>query len=230
MKNYIAFLLMATIAISCAKNDDEDCGIPSTPEDSKNFLESLNIGDKIYYSLLIGENYYEQGDDVYNYTGDTLELEVLDITQAGLVIKQRITAGSNMMNDSIVYYWNKDSVYTNVWKIEGDSLIVESNASYFENHLLGISRLKFSNYSEQEVELTGWRTSYNYSESNAQLFTTNYTLFNHHYDSLSVYIHNEPMTYDGNGSTTVYNTSQGIVRSSEYGWWTQSGYGWDRIY
>ncbi|NEN24311.1 hypothetical protein G3O08_12430 [Cryomorpha ignava] len=230
MKNYFALLLLVAIGISCTKNDDDDCGIPNPPEASENFLESLNIGDKLYYSMLIGENYYQQGEDVYSYTGDTLELEVLNISEAGVLIAQRITAGSNMMDDSVVYYWNKDSVYTNTWNIEGDSLIVESDAPYFENHLLGISRLKFSDYSEQEVEITGWRTSYSYSEANAQLFTTNYTLFNHDYDSLSVYIHNEPMSYDGNGSSFVYSKTHGIVRSSEYGWWSQSGYGWDRIY
>lgn len=230
MKNYFTLLIIVAFCVSCTKNDDGQCGFDNSVGKSKNFLESMHIGDKLYYTMLIGENYYEQGEDVYHYTGDTLELEVLDISAAGVVISQRITAWSNMMTDPNIYYWQKDSVYTNTWKIEGDLLFIETDATYFETHLLNVSRLKFSDYSEEEVALTDWRTSYSYSESNAQLFTTNYSLFNYHYDSLSVYIHNAPMSYDSNGSTAVYSKAHGIVRTSEYGWWTQSGVGWDRIY
>ncbi len=228
MKNLFTLLILFVFCVSCSKDDDPQiCSNP--PIASQNFLEAMHIGDKLYYTLLLGQNYYEPESDVYHYTGDTLELEVLNISTAGVVISERITAGSNMMTDSTTYYWYKDSVYTNIWNIVGDSLFLESDAAYFESHLLSVARLKFSDYSEEEVELTGWRTSYSYVEANAQLFTTDYTLFGHHYDSLSVYIYNEPMTYDGNGSTAVYSKAQGIVRSSTYGWWTQSGYGWDRI-
>ncbi len=135
-----------------------------------------------------------------------------------------------MMADTVNYYWNKDSVYVNNWKIDGDSLFVQSDQAYFSTHLIQVPRLKFSDDSEQQVEIEDWRTSYNYTEANAQLYATNYTLFDHFYDSLSVYIHNEPMSYDGNGNTTVFSKKAGVVRSSDYGWWTQSGFGWDRIW
>ncbi len=229
MKNIILFLLIFAIGTGCSKDDDAGCDNP-IPEANENFLQSMTVGDKLYYSMLSGENYFEPTVDNFWYTGDTLVLEVLETSDAGVLISQRITAGSNMLADSGFYYWQKDSVYTNTWSIVGDSLFLASDALYSGTHLLGISRLKFSDYSEQEVELTGWRTSFDYSESNAQLFTTDYTLFEHYYDSLTVYIHNQPMSYDGNGSTAVYSKTHGVVRGSEVGWWTQSGYGWDRIW
>jgi len=229
MKNYITLFFICAIGVSCTKNDDENYREP-TPTKSGNFLQDLHVGDKLYYSMLVGENYFEQGEDQFNYTGDTLELEVLELSALGAVISQRITAGSQMRSNPDFYYWQRDSVYTNTWNIVDDSLFVESDALYSATHLLGTTRLKFSDYSEQNVQLTGWRTTYGYSESNAQLFTTNYTLFDQYYDSLSVYIHNQPMSYDANGTTTVFSKAHGIVRSSEYGWWTQSGYGWDRIW
>lgn len=229
MKNYFTLLLLVAISISCTKNDDDN-GIPNPTPQSESFLEKMRIGDKLYYTLLEGKNYYEPGPDIYSYTGDTLELEVVGISAIGVEITQRITPGSNMMHEDVDYYWHQDSVYTNTWKIEGDSLFIDSATSIVRTHLLITFPLKFSDYTEEEVELTGWRTTYNYSESNAQLYTTDYTLFGHHYDSLSVYIHNEPMSYDGNGNTVVFSREHGIVRASDYGWWTQSGYGWDRIY
>ena len=216
------------LALSCAKNSDEPCN-PSESAESGNFLNDLSVGDKIYYSMLIGENYFNGNVNEYSYSGDTLELEIREISTDGVLIFETITPNSNMMSDSLTYYWYKDSVYVNTWRIEGDSLFITSDPNYATSHLIQTTRLKFSDYSEQQVDIIGWRTSFNYSESNAQLFATNYSLFNHLYDSLSVYIHNEPMSYDGNGSTTVYSKSFGIVRSSVYGWWSQSGYGWDRI-
>ncbi len=229
MKNYFTLLLLLAISISCTKNDDDN-GTPNPPPKSENFLENLHIGDKLYYTLLSGYNYYDPDQNEYAYMGDTLELEVVSKSATGVEITQRITPGSTMMHSLVEYYWHKDSVYTNTWKIEGDSLFFGSGAQVDQTHLLYTTPLKFSDYTEEKVELTGWRTTYNYSESNAQLYTTDYTLFGHYYDSLSVYIHNEPMSYDANGTTVVFSKAHGIVRTSEYGWWSQSGFGWDRIY
>jgi len=229
MKISFTLLLLFAIGVSCSKNDDDDCGAPAQAK-SENFLESMSVGDKFYYSLLLGENYFEGSESEYYYTGDTLELEVLQVTTAGTVISQKITDGSQMVSNPDFYYWQRDSVYVNTWKIEGDSLFIESDGPYYSNHLLSNSRLKFSDYTEQEVEIIGCCTSYDHSEQNAQLYATNYTLFGHNYDSLSVYIYNEPMSYDGNGSTAVYSKSHGVVRASTYGSWSPIVYGWDRIW
>ncbi len=184
----------------------------------------------MYFSLLRGKDYNAGDGSEFTYSGDTLELEILETTDAGTLISERITPGSNMMAESTTYYRNKDSVYTNYWRIEGDSLFVAIPGPLPTSHLLFAPRLKFSDYTEPEVEMVGWRTSYDYSESDAQLYTTDYSLFGMHYDTLSVYIHNSPMGFDAFGSTTVYDREAGIVRSSTYGWWTQTGIGWDRIY
>lgn len=230
MKIYLVYFLLLATAISCTK-DEVECGGVYPPAETHNFLEPLTVGDKLYYSLLIGENYYDQTEEVYAYTGDTLELEVTGKSNAGVEITERITAGSNMiMSDTADYYYHKNSVFTNTWKIEGDSLFIQPGAASVQSHLTGIHRLKLGDYSGPQTELTGWRTTYPYAETNILLFTTNYTLFGQSYDTLSVFVHNQPMSYDGNGSTLVYSASYGIVRTSTYGWWTQSGYGWDRVF
>ncbi len=225
MKIFFTLLLLFAISVSCSKNDDDDCGIPAE-ENSATFLENMQVGDKIYYSMA----YSSPAESDYAYTGDTLELEVLETSAEGVVISQRITAGSSMMTDPDIYYWQKDSVYTNNWRIVGDSLFIDSEGPYYGTHLLANTQFKFSDYTGQAVEITGWQTTTNQGEQDALLYTTNFNLLGHNYDSLSVFVNNEPMTYDGNGSTSIYSRQHGIVRGVQYGSMVPVGHGWDRIW
>jgi hypothetical protein len=57
----------------------------------------------------------------------------------------------------------------------------------------------------------------------------NYTLLDHFYDRLNIYVINKPMAADGEGTTTIYSKIYGIVRTSVYSGWVSWGYGWDRL-
>jgi hypothetical protein len=224
----LLLIILTTLALSCSKEDDGNCDQPAAASD--NFLEDLQTGDKLQYTLWTVENYFSESESQFQYTGDTLELEVLEISPSGILISEKITPGSNMMSSTETYYWNKDSVFLSRWNIAGDSLLVTSDQTYYFSHLIKIPRLKFSDFSEPEVAITDYRSDYNSAEMDVQLFTTNYTLFGHLYDTLSVYINNSAMALDGPGYTNVYGRSKGIVRGRIYSGETGWGQGWDRIW
>jgi hypothetical protein len=79
------------------------------------------------------------------------------------------------------------------------------------------------------VDILGWKTSLNYCECRQQGYAEDYTLFGKTYDRLNVIVENSAMAWDGNGMTYAFSKGTGIVRFSTYGWWTQSGYGWDLL-
>lgn len=230
-KAYLLPILLAFIA--CSKGDDS---IPEVKEPFVSIpmdLTNLQTGQKFRYVLLTGDNYRSVDGENYAYTGDTLELEVLQSEPGRYLVSERITQMSNMKTDTSIYYWRgENTVYANYWVIRNDSLIIETDKDYFYNsHLLPMyePNLSLNDFVTQEVQINGWKTSANYIEYNAGLFTLGFNLFGETYDRLNVYINNEHMQYDANGFTTVYSIEHGIIRTSEYTWWTQEGYGWDKL-
>ena len=49
------------------------------------------------------------------------------------------------------------------------------------------------------------------------------------YENLNISIQNAIMAVDGPGTTYIYSNLNGMVRTSHYSWWTQSGFGWDLL-
>lgn len=233
MKNSASLLLLFTIiafGLSCAKDDDgDDVNVDPPAATPANFLENLQTGDQMHFALWTVQTFLSANPGLFQYTGDTLELEVLEISPSGLLISEKITPGSNMMSSTTTYYWNKDTVYLRHWNIVDDSLFITHDLPHNSSHLIKIPRLKFSDYSEPEVTFIGWRTpTFNLGQQR-QFFTANFTLFDHVYDTLSVYIDNRAMAIDDHGKTHVFSQSDGIVRTSRYNGESGWAQGWDRI-
>ncbi len=232
MNTRIVYMLSALFMIVGCQDDDmidpvEEFSVHViTPMD----LNQLSVGQQFKYVSLTAEDYWISDNTQFNYRGDTLELEVVSVVGDKYLISERITAYSNMMTDSVIYYWNqKDSIFHNYWLVRNDSLLLDYDRPWFKSHLMFRPNLSFNCFEGEEVEIQGWKTSYPYTESNVELFTTRYSLLNNRYDKLNIFINNSPMQVDGPGNTTVYSKNFGIVRTSTYSWWTGDGFGWDKL-
>jgi len=230
MKSSALLIPLILLLFSCSEN--EEYRVQNEKNDFK-----FEVGQKLRYILLTGEGYREPAIPDFVYTGDTLELEVLEVDNNKYLISEKITPLSNMMVNNDDYYWGyKDSIYVNQWIIRNDSLAFETTNNTFRSHLIRKFSLTFHNrnlsleeFDGEEVQITGWKTSYPYHENNVELYTTNYTLLGNYYDRLNVYYNNGFMATDGPGFTTVFSKEHGIIRTSEYSWWTNTGYGWDKL-
>ncbi len=224
MKQLIALLLFSSF-LSCTKiekpiNETQPLNI------SMNFLE-LEEGQIFRYVFLTAVGYSDEDYFDFQYTGDTLILEVMMKEENEIMIKECISDGSNMFSSEEDYYWKeKDSVYINTWLIENDSLKFPPNSW---SHLLATSDLALKIDLSCEVDIKGWKTSFPTVGGDKHLFTTDYTLNDLTYDTLGVFLKNEPLSFEGDGSTILYNKKHGIVRTSTYTAWTDDGQGWDRI-
>ncbi|MBK6263858.1 hypothetical protein JKA74_02320 [Marivirga sp. S37H4] len=202
-------------------------------------LMNLKKGQIFRYVLLWGSDYYHS--DTFYYSGDTLQLEVLEVNGDSLLISETITDLSNMkFEQDYSYSWfsDRDAVHTNYWIMRNDSLIFEPISGRFKSHLIGHDHmtdipyninLSLRLFNEEEVEITGWRTSYPYTEDHVELFTNNYSLFGNQYDHLNINIYNLRLGSDAFGFTTVYSKEYGIIKTSKYLFFTKSGIGWDKL-
>jgi len=211
-------------------------------------LTNFEEGQEFKYILLEGFDYRGETDQ-FSYTGDTLILKVLETLNDSVLISERITEHSSMKKTTNHPYTNfhswpemKDQVFTNYWIIRNDSLIFEgSEGKAFSSHLItdiwwlrNGRNLSLKVFAGQQVEITGWKTSYQYpytepSQVELELFAINYELFNKNYDHLNILIDNAALAGDASGKTTVYSKQHGIVKTSNYFTFPHIGIGWDRL-
>ena len=252
MKNLRAltyFFALSLFIMSC-KNDDDivvdetetetETEVDEVDEAQMFNFETLEVGQTFQFSLLFGELYYDNEEkELYEYTGDTLEIELLEIQGNIFTFSERILPTSAIFDSADDYYWmGRDSVYTNDWVIENDSLKIQAADGEFDirSHLFFFGNfwergvfIPLNDFNTESTAIEGWKTAEDFCECNMDLYTVNFSLFKTEYDRLNVAIRDEPMAGDGNGNTYLYSKNDGIVRSTHYSAWTGRGFGWDRI-
>lgn len=239
--NYSKFhfvLLMAALfsVVACNKKTEE-----KDPGDQHNLppafngpalrFDNLAVGQGARFVGLNGELYGSSGVSVFDYTDDTLQLEIIAENANGFLVRE------SLYYTGEVNEWfspDKDSIYQYYLYISGDTLrFQKANSSFFYSRLFGYTTgkqgLPLANFSNQVIEIDGWKTKLGYCECRQSGYTENYTLFGATYPFLNVLVENKPMSFDGNGETFVYSKTAGIVRASTYSWWTQTGIGWDLL-
>lgn len=233
MKKIPLVICICIILASCTKNE-ELAPLDNERDAIEMHLLNMEIGDKFYYTLLSGEEYFNPDNTDFTYLGDTLELEVVGKDGNCFRICERITEFSNMRQDTNqnYYYWPlpEDEV-CNIWTIKDSTLLLEKDpdSDWFSSHLFYYDTPRQLNRFSVETKIVGWKTNFPYCECDTTLYVSDYLLQERQYENLNVFINNVHMQVDGPGETTVYNMEQGIVRTSFYSWWTQTGLGWDRI-
>jgi len=230
MKHTLISLAIASIALFSFCKKDNSCSEPQ-PVSNQIRFDALAVGQVSHYISLSGEEYYSNEFDNFQYLDDTLRLEIVGKDANGYKVKESLHYVGDT-HESLG--WDKDSVFYYHLRISADTLrVLPIGASYLRSriftHELSQQGLPLKKITSPKVEILGWKTSLNYCECRQQGYAENYTLFGKTYDRLNVIVENSAMAWDGNGMTYAFSKGTGIVRFSTYGWWTQSGYGWDLL-
>lgn len=224
MKHYaLYFILLAIILMSCNKEKR----LALNAKDPNMNLKNLKVGQQFYYVLLEGEEYGKLSASTYEYTGDTLKVEVMEKNKNGYVLSEKITEGSAIRSSTDEYNWGEDE-FKNIWRVRNDSLVIEGyNEDYVNSYFLGPRGLSLKEFTE-EVKSPDWRALHYFSEG-AELFVKDYSLLGSLYERLNVRIDNRATVFDGPSVTTAYSKEHGIVKVIIYATQTNLGHSWDRI-
>ncbi|MCB0651899.1 MAG: hypothetical protein KDC85_11545 [Saprospiraceae bacterium] len=232
---YLFFFILAVFISSCTKLSTETF-VPTDTltvfNDNPIMFCGLEVGQKSAYVLLQGNQYFNnQANDDYQYLHDTLIAEIVAQDENGFLVKEYLTPGSDPLPDGV--YYMADSTYQYYLKTHLDSIkIYHPEAEYGILSLLywhNDQTLALSNFTNQEADIVGWKTSLSYCECDQTAYDPFYELFGTPYENLNISILNAFMQVDGPGSTYIYSNLNGMIRTSHYGWWTQSGFGWDLL-
>jgi len=225
---FIPLFLTVVLLNSCKKDCPLD--VPNSVSDRIRF-DFPAVGQVSQYIGLAGEMYYSNEYDQFEYADDTLRLEIVAKDNNGYKVAETLHYVGDV-HDWLD--WEKDSTFYYYLRVSQDSLratpigspYLRSRIFTYQASQQGIPLKKIES---PKVEILGWKTSFNYCECRQQGYAENYTLFGHTYGHLNVIVENSFMAVDGPGETFVFSKPFGIVRFSTYGWWTQSGYGWDLL-
>jgi len=228
-KQLLLLLLLVVIALNSCKKDCPEIPDPTTGDGLR--FDNLAVGQTARYIGLLGENYYTPSTGDFAYTDDTLLLKIVAQDANGFQVAESLHYVGDV-DDWMAQ--EKDSTYFYYLKVQNDTIRVQPIGSDFLHSRIftyGVSQsgLPLKKITSQQVSISGWKTSFNYCECRQEGYAVGYELFGQTYDYLNVIVENSFMAVDGPGETYVFSKNHGIVRFSEYGWWTQAGYGWDLI-
>ena len=135
MKNLV-YLFLTLAVFSCTSNTFEEVEfIPETTTTMN--LDMFEEGQSFRYALIIGDALGPDPVEEFFYTGDTLEIEIIEIVGDRIMISETITENSVIRNEEVDYYFNDPSnTYVNEWTIRNDSLIIGENSTTFRSCLL----------------------------------------------------------------------------------------------
>lgn len=191
----------------------------------------LEVGQATKYLRFQGYQYFQAEDyDNFAYFDDTLVLEITQANGANFTISEYFTAGSPIRDSMNAWpvQW-PDSVLTYQVSVSEDTLYLD-----FADGPYGSSRFFYSEKIplhplEGEADIIGWKTDLPYCECHQEAMDTSWTLFGATYENVRIHIDNRDMAVDGPGFTYLYHPIDGMLRSVTYNWWTQQGYGYDRL-
>lgn len=235
MKYLLIGIALVVNIFSCSKEapntfkEDILLSLPAAPIG----LDDLAIGDEFNYILFKAESYQDPNNTNFEYTGDTLNVEVCGFRDGKFVVSESFTSGSSIFNSTQDYYFGEqDSVYTNYWHIRNDSLIIEQKDDpEFLSHLLkwNLMSLNLQEFTENEVDMNGWKIDHPFWESNFESHVIDGVIGGNSYPYLNVLTLNAAMAGDGDGFTIIYHRDNGVVSSSSYSAWTGQGQGWELL-
>lgn len=226
MKKSIVLLpSLAALLLLNACRDIKEEPAPTGPDPV--VFDALAVGKVFKYLGFEGKNYNYGDGSEFTYSNDTLVLKVVSKDAAWFKIEESLH-----YVDSVGWYGQeKDATYYYFLYMKDEKLHIEIPASQRSRIFRSNNAwtLPLSAIEGPTVAIKGWKTDLPYCECYKEGFTENYTLFGQLYPRLNVVMDDTFMQVDGPGRTYLYSPHEGIVKFSEYSWWTQSGYGWDLI-
>lgn len=226
---HLLLIIFSLTIYSCAEELEKDLegGIEAKTLE----FDNLKIGDVMKYSFVTGVHYPSE-DSEATYTGDTLELTVVDEVGGKFIIEEEITPSSAVFDSDIKYIYRNEEKYKLVWELREDSIIitVPETEGMFESHLLPYGhRFSLLEETEKMADFDGCHTTIPFHESYGTFFIENGELLDITYPHLNGIINYGPMAFDGDGTTFIYNKENGFVRVTSTSGWTAQVKGWDRI-
>ena len=228
----LLYLFTALICFSCSSDTFEEEEI-TTSSIRMNF-DFLEVGQTFRFAFSFGFAFIDGApNNEFIYTGDTLEIEVIDVFDNTYRIAERITDFSSskfIISDSV--YWRPNEIYTNDWIIRNDSLIVTSTSNEEAGSILLFDKsLSLERFiTAPEITITSWK---DYSEifdgSFPKFFARLYFLLDNLYANLNVYINFEDAFIDGPATITAYSRDDGIVSTCTFYPVSSGAIAWDRI-
>lgn len=219
--------LCCLLFFNCSKDDPH----PDKPQ-KINFAQP-EVGQISRYVLLKGEDYKSRINFNFDYLADTLVAEIIQKDTGGFLVKEYLAPGSVSLNgannvafaDSTIYYY---------LKIEHDRLKIKNlhfriTSRLFFGNPIQSEGIDLQDFEDLKVAFNGWKTNLPYTTSVFYAFAENHIQFEEVYDRLNVLIDNRPMQNRSSGFTHVYAKKHGLVRSSQYSWYTSQGFGWDLL-
>ena len=235
-KFYIpAVAIFILLFISCEKDE------PVSPQPPGHLIEiqDMEVGQVNYYLRYVGQKYWEENSNqLFEYTPDTLKVEIIDKVDGNFLFEESFTPGSALLEEENNEWYAKTYRYF-VEITDNQLLIRKADTEDYNTHLIyafslgdwtgsgDTLTLPLDTYTETETQIDGWKTTSGYSESYREYFAKNVTLLGHNFGTANVIVNNVPMQVDGNGMTYVYNRTYGFIRTFTYSWWTGEGVGWD---
>ena len=213
----------------CAELPDPD--VPTISNFNPIRFDSLAVGQRSRYLGLEGYGYSGGNGSEFSYSDDTLILEIVGQDLNGFKVAETLHYVDTVSAWQATF---RDSIYFYYLQIADDSLhLAPFGTSYVRSRLFNYYQRSDGLYLTPlvgtQVDIHGWKSGFPYCECWRHGFTLDYSLFGKTYPYLNVLMQDYRMQVDGNGQTYVYSAKAGIVKSSEYSWWTSNGYGWDLL-
>lgn len=233
MFKYLSFVI--TISLFFIQCSSESGNIdPDIVQQFKAFnIEELEIGDVFKYVYAAGEDFRDPTNLDFEYTGDTLVLEVVDQVEGQFVIRESITESSNMHKSVEPYFFNKDTIYENFWFVFNDQLTIRTTGMniFPGSHLLFDNiNLPLNVFDEMELTYDGWKPKESFDNIfSKEAYTKNLELHGTTYDFLNVWVNLLGLQVDAPGKLYTYSKEQGIVRTTLFYARLKNGYNWERI-
>lgn len=219
------------LAVLCLACDEE--GLSPQQEIARISWELPTVGTQNRYIHLQGNNYFDSEVRDFNYTADTLVLEVIQTDEKGITLAEYLSAGSASRRAPLNSSLDPESRYVYRLRLMGDSIFVTPvNGDYLASRLFLLYRLHGLPLNVPEkplVSMRGWKTSLSPCACTATGQIPTWTLFGKTYTNLNVVQNDTWMAVDGPGSTMIYNAQKGMVRAYSVNPWVNKGDGWDLL-
>jgi len=231
-------MLIGLLFGQCTKDEEIDPitapqdGIEVSSLNSFN-INNLEIGQIFKYSMLVGEHFIDPNNLNFDYTGDTLILEVVDLIEDRFVIRETISKESNMFNSPEPYYWDDMNVsYDNYWFVIEDELYIRTTGADQKagSHLFFKEQvLPLATFTENEVLFEGWKLTEQFNVLELEAFTKNFEVLGNFFDCLNVLLDYQSTIVDGPAYIYAYSREFGVARTITFAPRFGQGYAWDRI-
>ena len=229
-------LLLILLCLGCG--DDMEIIDPPVEEEMEEeielvpmVLDDLQPGQKYTYILYKMANYFGYQPFEFEYTGDTVVVEIVSKVGDSLLVQEKLTPNSNLLvnGNHFKYRPEPDLVAINYWSVRNDSLFVTGNSVHLKSHLMFVPKLDLKPYDNCEIEMEEWLTTLAFKPVNQGCYTLNYEYLDTTFNRLNVFRYNKILSDDGPGYTTIYSRENGILHTVYVNGSISAGYGWDRI-